>query len=174
MKKILIPLALMTSFAAQSSVISLTPSVTENVVGDEFTISMNAIDFSEIAGATLKLNFNADLVEVVSMRQTGVFTPLYDQNSHSLNLLSPLIADFTVSGDFDILDIVMKSIAEGSVEVTFDDSGLNGWFDNSAQKVNGIEYNAANVNISAVPVPAAIWLFGSALLGGAGFSRRKI
>jgi hypothetical protein len=30
-----------------------------------------------------------------------------------------------------------------------------------------------DVNAQAVPVPAAIWLFGSALMGLAGFSRRK-
>jgi len=30
-----------------------------------------------------------------------------------------------------------------------------------------------NINVSAVPVPAAAWLFGSALLGFFGFSRKK-
>ena len=30
------------------------------------------------------------------------------------------------------------------------------------------------VNVTAVPIPSAIWLFGSALLGFAGFSRKKI
>ena len=28
-------------------------------------------------------------------------------------------------------------------------------------------------NLSAVPVPGAVWLFGSALLGFAGFGRKK-
>ena len=174
MKKILITLALLTNFGAQAAVVSLTPSVAESVVGDEFTISVSAADFSEVAGATLELIFNPDLVEIVSMSQTGDFDPLYDPNSRSLNLLSPLIPNFTVSDEFDILDIVMKSIAEGSAEITFNDGGLNGWFDNAAQKVNGITYDSANVNISAVPVPAAIWLFGSALMGIAGISRRKV
>ena len=30
-----------------------------------------------------------------------------------------------------------------------------------------------NVSVSAVPVPAAVWLFGSGLIGLAGFARRK-
>ncbi len=33
--------------------------------------------------------------------------------------------------------------------------------------------NGYLLNVSSVPVPAAIWLFGSALMGLAGFSRRK-
>lgn len=46
---------------------------------------------------------------------------------------------------------------------------------------NGVayEYNTANVwavhdgDVSLVPLPAAAWLFGSALLGLAGFSKRR-
>ena len=34
-------------------------------------------------------------------------------------------------------------------------------------------YEPGTVNISAVPVPAAVWLFGSGLLGLVGISRRK-
>jgi len=35
-------------------------------------------------------------------------------------------------------------------------------------------FSAPDVSVSAVPVPAAAWLFGSALLGFFGFSRRKV
>ncbi|HIB83546.1 MAG TPA: VPLPA-CTERM sorting domain-containing protein, partial [Chromatiaceae bacterium] len=31
----------------------------------------------------------------------------------------------------------------------------------------------ANVNVSDVPVPAAVWLFGSGLIGLVGMARRK-
>jgi hypothetical protein len=37
----------------------------------------------------------------------------------------------------------------------------------------GVEQVRMDVQVSAVPVPAAAWLFGSALLGLAGFKRRK-
>ena len=46
---------------------------------------------------------------------------------------------------------------------------------NSIQKLGTFSLSAANVltyNVAAVPVPAAVWLFGSALLGMLGFTRR--
>jgi len=30
-----------------------------------------------------------------------------------------------------------------------------------------------NINVSAVPIPAAVWLFGSGLLGLVGFARKR-
>jgi hypothetical protein len=40
-------------------------------------------------------------------------------------------------------------------------------------KVGGTSTLASDVSVSAVPLPGAIWLFGSALLGFLGFSNRR-
>lgn len=37
----------------------------------------------------------------------------------------------------------------------------------------GIGYDNFSYDVSAIPLPAAIWLFGTALIGLAGFSRRR-
>ncbi len=51
-------------------------------------------------------------------------------------------------------------------------NGLAGLFDTDI--IIGHSYAEMSAeNISAVPVPAAVWLFGSAMVGLAGFSRRK-
>jgi hypothetical protein len=51
-------------------------------------------------------------------------------------------------------------------------NGLAGLFDTDI--IIGHAYAEMSAeNISAVPVPAAVWLFGSAMVGLAGFSRRK-
>lgn len=51
-------------------------------------------------------------------------------------------------------------------------NGLNNLFD--ADIIIGHSYAEMSAeNISAVPVPAAVWLFGSAMAGLAGFSRRQ-
>ena len=42
----------------------------------------------------------------------------------------------------------------------------------SKHGTNTLEYLAAELNVSPVPVPSAVWLFGSALLGFIGMSRR--
>lgn len=54
---------------------------------------------------------------------------------------------------------------------TFDDLGL-GTFNDSPDH-NGHGVGLLTLNVSAVPVPAAVWLFASGLLGLLGISRRK-
>ncbi|UOA09476.1 hypothetical protein [Methylobacter sp. S3L5C] len=39
--------------------------------------------------------------------------------------------------------------------------------------VGGAVYDNVSINVAAVPVPGAVWLFGSALMGFLGFSRRN-
>lgn len=48
--------------------------------------------------------------------------------------------------------------------------GGSSWFSSNQY---GFDYASLNGTVSAVPVPAAIWLFGSGLLGLVGISRRK-
>ena len=47
---------------------------------------------------------------------------------------------------------------------------FRGWDSSDATRIDGIIYNQASVNV--VPVPAAVWLFGSAL-GLLGRMRRR-
>ena len=45
--------------------------------------------------------------------------------------------------------------------------------DNCCYNYSGTEFAIDNFTVSAVPVPGAVWLLGSALVGLMGFSRRK-
>jgi len=36
-----------------------------------------------------------------------------------------------------------------------------------------VAFDKVQLTVSAVPVPAAVWLFGSALIGLVGFSKRR-
>ncbi len=47
------------------------------------------------------------------------------------------------------------------------------YFDNSFSQLNGTTVFTADFGFQAVPVPAAVWLFGSGLLGLVGVARRK-
>jgi len=66
---------------------------------------------------------------------------------------------------------------------TFDGSIMTLWganFDSSADFINTGSYSGATlgmdlrIELTPVPVPAAVWLFGSGLLGLAGVVRRKV
>lgn len=54
---------------------------------------------------------------------------------------------------------------------TFDDLGLGTFTDMPDHNGHGV--GQLTLTVSAVPVPAAVWLFGSGLLGLVGFSKRK-
>ena len=55
-------------------------------------------------------------------------------------------------------------------EILSSQNGGSSWFSINQY---GFDYASINGSVSAVPVPAAVWLFGSGLLGLIGISRRK-
>jgi hypothetical protein len=72
---------------------------------------------------------------------------------------------------------VQQVLNLNSALTTYNITGLNGLsgldisFDGGAYFA---PFDLDNVQLSIVPVPAAVWLFGSALVGLAGWSRRRI
>lgn len=82
-------------------------------------------------------------------------------------------------GGFDALDKVTIGLFEYSVMTGYAD-GVNGIgpFPLSAGDILKVAYNneefyVSGMAVSAVPVPAAIWLFGTAFIGLVGFNKRR-
>ncbi len=87
---------------------------------------------------------------------------------------------YTPSGglfpNFDIATISFNVIGAvgSSTSITFADSAFGGFVSPGAVPVAVTYVNGlVNVTASAVPVPAAVWLFGTGLLGLAGLAKRK-
>ena len=87
---------------------------------------------------------------------------------------------YTPSGglfpNFDIATISFNVIGAvgSSTSITFADSDFGGFVSPGAVPVAVTYVNGlVNVTASAVPVPAAVWLFGTGLLGLAGLAKRK-
>lgn len=66
-------------------------------------------------------------------------------------------------------------LSEGLTLLTMADNELpaGGWYDNSNYLAAYPIYKNESVEVSAIPVPAAAWLFGSGLIGLIGLARRK-
>ena len=103
---------------------------------------------------------------------------LHDGNTMDIGLSSSALGDGTNTGTFslnasDPLLIVLKSNQFNYQWYLFEDmSGfLNGTFDASAV-FEGKDLSHISA-YTVVPVPAAVWLFGSGLLGLIGIARRK-
>ncbi len=73
--------------------------------------------------------------------------------------------DYNQTGDSSVQSLDLVALGFSNVN-TVQLSHPFGWLG-----IDNLEYGDAN--LSPVPVPAAAWLFGSALLGFAGWSRRK-
>ena len=67
---------------------------------------------------------------------------------------------------FEICNNSIPSLA-GTLSVTFDVASGTSYFFGANANAN------IYTNVSAVPVPAAVWLFGSGLIGLIGLARRK-
>ncbi|MEW8337308.1 MAG: hypothetical protein AB2558_00835 [Candidatus Thiodiazotropha sp.] len=109
---------------------------------------------------------------------TGTFTLLADSP------ISVSLVDNEIGSTFGpILDVSSFTVTSGGFTATFDDltshvfSLGNLVADTYTLTFNGTSNGFAgavyDVTVSAVPVPAAVWLFGSALVGFATFSARR-
>lgn len=146
-----------------------------SVVGlDNLLLNLNA---NALGGATLDL---AVIGEVI-----GVYNPLTQQLSGNvatvtfsengpctpLGILGAQICD-AVPGVIDFSEPLLLTAAEGLADpITFD---LVNDFSFLLGELGGVaDLELTLTNVQVVPLPAAAWLFGSALLGLAGTARSK-
>jgi hypothetical protein len=122
---------------------------------------------STIAGQQYSISFdlsgsnNPDLTSINNPIKEMDVT-VFGSDSLSVLTMSNFIDD-TSGWDGNFTSIGMSFVADGS-QSTLKFLGTNsGW--------NG--YYIDNVNVSVVPIPAAMWLFGSGLIGLVGLARRK-
>jgi len=128
------------------------------------------VDF--LNGAVTNLNFGF-AVSGFQSGADGVTFSIFDSNDVILNSIFQ-------SADITFPDGVNPSdFPEGFVNLNFMGIASYALFDFSSNEANRFIIDdfsgtfGSTENISAVPVPAAFWLFGSALIGLFGFSRRK-
>lgn len=98
---------------------------------------------------------------VISLASFTTVTDVFTIGGWQLDLTSLSIVDQTA----DLLTLEGSGFLSGNA---FDITGVNWTFSASAV---GTSYS---MTMTAVPVPAAVWLFGSGLLGLIGVARRKI
>ena len=126
--------------------------------------------FSFDLATSLNLDFGSHLADITAFTIfDGVQT--YDNSNSNFNLLF-----FSTDASGGIATWRMQWEIDGSGSPLAGIRSFNGCYDyvvlqtTTACSVNGA---GAFTGPSAVPVPAAIWLFGTALIGLVGFSKRR-
>lgn len=102
-------------------------------------------------------------------------TPFYLLALDASSMVNPT-GQLTLTGTLSGGGTVQQVLNLNSALTTYNITGMNNLsaldisFDGS---VSFAPFDLDNVQMSLVPVPAAVWLFGSALVGLAGWSRRR-
>jgi hypothetical protein len=145
------------------------------MAGDIFTVDIVGSDFTELAGGTINLGFDSSMLTVDSVVvNSALFDYLPDGGGPAVGNTWPDIGFDTfvntpATGAFTIATMTLTAETEGSSSLTI--LGSSQFF--SATTLLSPTLIDGTVNISAVPVPAAVVLFGSGLLGFVGIARRK-
>ena len=194
MSKSLLAATLLFSATGFAATITVVPSTATPTVGSTFTVDLFGAGFPDVVGATLKLTFNPN-VSVVSPAVSAGFstaggqftggvaipptcTPSYAGTlACNFSILGPLVGTLPTGnfGGVRAVRITFNALALGAANiVVVDDGGDFSFTDANTFGAVPTTYTQAAVTVvSAVPVPAAAWLFGSAL-GLIGVARRRI
>ena len=163
-----------------AATVGFDPSVKNVALHDSFTVDIVGSEFTELAGGTINLGFSSAFLRIDSV---DINTTLFDFEpdgggpangdtwpgiAFDTFANSPAVGDFTIAtvhltalalttaGDQPVLSILASSQFFSSTEELFPTLGAPG-----------------DGTVNVVPVPAAVWLFGSGLLGVAGVARRR-
>ncbi len=183
-----------TGFAASINVVITETSFIANDglvnVGDFITVNVFGSGFPDTVGATLKLNFNG---AAVAVRQATLVNGIVlgAGSPFTGGIATPTPAgSFPVLGNFSVLAPTVGTLPTGNFggnaafTINFvaiglglaniqivDDGGDFSWTDAGDFSAIPVTYTYTQ-NPQVIPVPAAVWLFGSAL-GLLGVARRR-
>jgi hypothetical protein len=167
--------------------VTVTPSVAGPVpLGASFSVTVSSADMPTTVGAGLAVTWNPAVISI------GAATPISPNFNFAGFYQSPYFSGeggvvvistsaLGVAGPFNAVTLNLTAIGYGDAGLTiagdepYDPNGEYGWNDVNFNfaLIPGIQYNQANIIVMPIPVPPAVWLFGSAL-GLIGAMRRKI
>ena len=164
-----------------AAVISLTPGVTNVTVNEAFSLTIEGSAFGTgVSSGGVFLSWDTSIVQLTSAA-ADIDNSLLGNGFLGVVTVgagTAEISGFSLAGlagpDFIFATLDFVAIPPpGTTDVIVSASPFGDWQDLIGQPVIVDTFNNARVNVSAVPVPAAVWLFGSGLIGLVGIARRR-
>ncbi len=166
--------------------VNLHPDQSIVSVGDTISVLVKVEDMPATDGPSLGLDFDPSVLAFSGVSPVSG-SPFSDVGYSDTDLLTTEI-DFVfalvplfgsaASGDFDAFSLIFEAIAVGNSMIALSEDGIfTTWPATvTAESIAGVTYTNTHVTVqpSAVPLPGAVWFFGSGLLGMIGLSRCKI
>lgn len=182
LKKLMLVLAqLGVMGAAQAASVSLSPASQPVVLGNN--VSFNVIvDFTgtPTLGGAFQLSYSSSILGGASFSYDSSFVSANSLTAYTPTLTSGLItnlgfdsASFSGSGTLGTITFSTINTGLASVVTAADADPFYRFLNTSGSSLNGVTYGSATAEVSAVPVPAALWLMASGLSAlGLGLRRR--
>lgn len=170
------------SFGVQAASVDLVPNNEFADQGDTVTLRVVGSGFDQDADAgAFGATWDASVLTYV---RTDIIAPPWDTtfvddapaDTAAGTLKTVFLGASNNAGmSFDVADLVFTAVGDPgdvtTVQLAIDEFD-SGWFAPGAVLYTTVDYGSATVTINPIPVPAAVWLFGSAL-GLLGWMRRR-
>lgn len=174
----------MVLFSSYLNAATITWNPTDSIVnqGDTFSLDIVGSGFvSNVDGGGVNLSFDPTKLNVLSVTIDDLVWDFVtdigtiDNVAGTVNGITVSAWDNIVTGDFTVATIQFLEISGGSFlnsPIGITEYALDPWVGGGSQ-INPDFVNGTVTAVSAVPVPAAVWLFGSGLLALTSIARRS-
>jgi len=151
--------------------VDFNPGTKDVGVGDSFSVDI-AGDFTELSGGVIDLGFDSAILRVDSVVIDPYWDFLPEGGGPAVGDVWPEIGfdvfvNDPATGTFTIATINLTALALGSSSLSV--LAASEFFSTS----DTLSPTRIDGTVNVVPVPAAVWLFGSGLLGLVGVARKK-
>lgn len=185
--------AMLLASQVNAATIQMSPSTQTVSVNDPLSITVEGVDFFNGASSggvrvtwdTTQLSMQSTAQNIVAGLTAAGFGDFFqfDFNAAAGILDTTFLAPFDIiTGTFgnvagptftlftlDFIAVPPPSTSNLAISI----SSLAGAWQDANNTAIVVDHIGASVTVNAVPVPAAVWLFGSGLIGLVGISRRK-
>ncbi len=162
-----------TSAYAASTVDLTTAGQSGSTISFNLSVSLDAPTWS----GWLDIGYNTSLLSFAGasgQSDLWVFERIED-NGTFLDVKFESVSDLGESFDDPMLTLNFNVIGSGSdMLIAAHHNASNSFVNANTSQEIPVIFGGASYTVTAVPVPAAVWLFGSGLVGLAGVARRKV
>ena len=154
---------------AQSATISLSDTNYSANINDIFTLDIIGQDFtSNVDGGGVNIIFDPAIINVLSVSIDNDFWDFMNMEgtiNNTLGTVNGIMVNAlsSTTDNFTVASIEFQAITGGTTNILLNDFSFNPW--SSGGETISTSYVTGQVTVSNVPIPAAAWLFGSALIG---------
>jgi hypothetical protein len=161
---------------AGAATLQIEPMNSTAYIGDTITIDIVGTEFPETQGGGFNLYYDANILNVSNVTIDGSSTWNFVNDVGTIDNVNGELNNVNVShfpgitDNFTVATIEMIAVGAGTSTLNLTESILNPWASNG-DTINPTLLNDATLQV--VPIPAAAWLFGSALLGLIGLTKKR-